>query len=431
MTGPFSSFEWTVGPDTDPADRLHDTAALVGADPTDLLRAVATAGAQIRATVADVADRLARRPDAVPDRARAVLVVGGRAEEDLALAVSAIGGEPVVPVLAAEDVPGWVGPLDAVVVFAGADDDIRAAEAAGTARRRGAWTVVRGAAAGPVADAAGPDLLVPAVPAPEAVAAAGRLALLLAVLGAVGAAPPGAGSPALADAAEQADAVALACHPGTESFVNPAITLADSLLGATPVLVGADRAGSALAGHGARVLAEIAGVAATAVAAPIALRSPAVLVRTASEAQDLFADPFAGDGHDGQPVRAVLLSGGAAGPADRAVAEVITRALPRAVRLPELPPAPVGPDGSAADGRLGAVLAQAVLLDFAAVYLGLALRAAPPVDAPAGLGGHRSIGPWSGRAADRGDDHRDDRWDDRWDDRRDDRHDDEAQERRQ
>ena len=131
--------------------------------------------------------------------------------------IALIGDQSPAPVVAAPTLPGWVGPLDIVVVLAGAVDDRPAAEAAAEASRRGARVVVRASSDGPVAAAAGAALLEPQVSVPEALAGAARLAVLAAVAAAAGLYP----RPDFAAAADQLDAMAMACHPSSEFFVNP------------------------------------------------------------------------------------------------------------------------------------------------------------------------------------------------------------------
>src|SRR6478736_1928731 len=97
---------------------LHDGGTLVAADLSGLLPAAALAGAQVRSAAEQLAGWSAF------DR-------------------------PPAPVVAASTLPGWVGPLDIVVVLAGAVDDMVAAEAAAQANRRGARLVVRASGDGP------------------------------------------------------------------------------------------------------------------------------------------------------------------------------------------------------------------------------------------------------------------------------------------
>lgn len=365
------------------ADVLHDADALTRRDSAALLRSAAGAGAQWRAAVGQVRDFVADPRSAPPDRPRSVVVIGPRSVADTALLVSLLPEPLAVPVLAAESTPGWVGPLDVVVVLAGSDLDEESAVAAATARRRGAWTLARGSGSGPVAQAAGPVLLVPALPMPEALAVPARLGVLLAVAAELGLLP----RVELAELAGDADAAAVTCHPRTDTFLNPAVRLADHLVGATPLLLGTDRVGDGVAGHGVRALAELAGVAAGSLTAAQARTTPALLAAAGQQAAvaDLFADP---DDDDGAPQRvaAALITGWIppSGPDLRALA--LSRAVPRAVPLEPALPELAGPTTPGQVGeRISAALSLLVRLDFAAVYLGLAASIPAPFDAPDGL----------------------------------------------
>ena len=247
-------------------DLLHDPAALAEADRGFLLPAAASAGAQVRA----VADQLAGL--ATMDRPRAMVVVGARAAVAVEVLTALAGSTAPAPILAATRLPGWIGALDVIVVLAAAPDDEEAVRAAETAMHRGATVVVRGAAIGPVALAAAGNLLIPGIAVPEAMAGCGRFALVTGVAAACGLLR----APDWAAAADLLDAVTLACHPGAESFVNPAIGLAEHLAGGTPLLIGADPAADAVAGHAVAVLAEVAGVAATRIDSAAAADQPRV-----------------------------------------------------------------------------------------------------------------------------------------------------------
>ncbi len=407
---------------------LHDGASLVAADTAALLPSAALAGAQVRSAAEQVA--------ALPpfDRPRALVVVGATATVDVALLTALVGPRAQAPVLAATALPGWVGALDIVVVLAAAVDDMAAAEAAAEAGRRGALVVVRGPSQGPVAAAAGPNLLEPQMSVPEALAGAARFTVLVAVAAAAGLCP----RPDFTGAAEQLDAMAMAAHPSSEFFVNPALTLAEHLSQGTPLFIGTDPVADALAAHACRSLAGLAGYAGGWLGSGQAAGSPPVLARASgrggsSAAADLFYDPYTddADGERGQQISPVLVvgpsahgssgpltgSGLAAGggrpldaapfgagppPARSPLATALETALPRAMCIgpEELPdsaersPREVPPgDGLPQRDAFTWTVAMLARIDFAAVYLGLLTRARPPMDSPDGLGRH-------GRAAD-------------------------------
>lgn len=375
--GPSAADGAPLMPDT---DLLHNPAALAEADRGFLLPAAASAGAQVRA----VADQLAGL--AGMDRPRAMVVVGARAGVAVELLTALAGSHAPAPILAAGRLPGWIGALDVVVVLAAAPDDEEAVRAGETARHRGAAVVVRGAAFGPVALAAAGDLLVPGIAVPEAMAGCGRFALVTGVAAACGLLR----TPDWAAVADLLDAVALACHPGAESFVNPAIGLAEHLAGGTPLLVGADPAADAIAGHAVAVLAEVAGLAATRIDSLAAAISPALL-RRAAGTRDIFADPDEGSA----ALRTVLITAPELSHADQdlAAARSLRSAVPGAfaVTTEDLGrdlPAPTGgeqPGGGRPD-PLACALALVCRFDFAAVYLALLTGSPPPLDGPDGLG---------------------------------------------
>jgi len=362
------------------ADLLFDPVRLAADDRHGLLPAAATAGAQVRATAEQVAAL------GELSRPRALVVVGARAETTGAL-VAACATSAAAPIIAVPRLPGWIGPLDVVVVLAAASDDPIAARAADTAQRRGATVVVRGATTGPVAAAAPAGLIVPAIGAPEALAESGRCTVVAAVAAALGLLP----APDWAAAADLLDAIALACHPQSEPFVNPALALAAAMSAGVPLLVGADPVADAVTRHAETVLAEVAGVAAGRITSAIAMASP-VALRRAAAARDLFADP-----DDAPRMQPVLVSAPdlASGEFDVPVGRALRQALPgafavstddlgsdaqRSMTEPGVPtPAAAAPD------PLACVLGLVSRFDFAATYLALTLGSLPLYDGPDGL----------------------------------------------
>ena len=403
---------------------------LGGADTAGLLPAAAAAGAQVRSMLAATMELPAM------ERPRAMVVVGADVDNDVAFLRALLGRTSPSPIVAAATLPPWVGALDLVVVLAARPDDDLAAEAAGIARRRGATTVVRGAEYGPVAEAAGPSLLPVAVAVPEALAASARWSLLAVVAARSGLGPP----VELARTADLLDAIAVACHPAAENFVNPGVNLAEYLGTGTPLLIGCDAIGDAIARHGAHVLADVGGVASSVLTVAHAGSSPALLRRTAA-GKDLFADPFSDDTDPAQSVKPLLVSTAAKDAADgrsaqaaadrRVLAGLIfsfpgamhldgsADSLPTVSGLPNwsaqddpssfgdvreafsaLPvrpadafsPPPVGavdafsPVRARPADAFDAAVAATLRLDFAAVYVGIATGQLVPLDFPDGLG---------------------------------------------
>ena len=392
---------------------------LAEADGAGMLPAAAAAGAQVRSVLAAAADL----PEM--DRPRAMVVVGADVADDVAFLTALVGRTAPAPIVAATTLPPWVGALDLVVVLARRRDDEPAAEAAAIARRRGATVVVRGAEVGPVGEAAGPSLLQPAVSVPESLAVSARWSLLTTIATRAGLAP----AVDLSRTADLLDAIAVACHPTAENFVNAGVNLAEYLGAGTPMLIGSDLLADAIARHGARVLADLGGVAASVLTSAQAGDSPALLRRSAAP-KDVFADPYDDGDQALQTVRPLLISttiqdpdgatgASIAGPgggdsvqaaADRRMLTGLLRSFPSAMHLdgsadalpgvsgqPEWSSEPdpnsyrhvrelvTARSGGPADA-FDAAVAACVRLDFAAVYVGMATGQVVPLDFPDGLG---------------------------------------------
>ena len=266
---------------------LDDADALLEADTQGLLRAAATAGAQVRATAAAVEEG-ALDSVAGGGRPRTLIWIAGRgaAESAGAMLAAAFGGAAAQPLVPAAEAPPWVGPLDVVVVAGDDPGDPVLVGAAATAVRRGARVVVAAPYEGPLRDATAgrAAVLAPRLWVPDDFRLCRYLAVGLAVLGAVdpGIGPAGGseatrglGASDLAALADELDAEALRNSAGREVFTNPAKSLAERISGRRAVLAGDRAATLALARHGATVLLRVAGepVAAVGLAdAVVALR---------------------------------------------------------------------------------------------------------------------------------------------------------------
>jgi len=371
---------------TDPDELFEDPARLQAADAAALLPGAATAGAQLRSVGA--APDAWLRFDGFRPRALVIVAVG-RAAADARIVRATLGARSPVPVHITAELPAWIGALDAVVVLSPDPDGGRPelVEAVEVARRRGATVLVRSARYGPVAFAAGADLLVPSIGIPEVLAGPSRFYLLLQIARACGLAP--AAEPGEAEAlAELADAEALACSPAAESFVNPAKSLARHLASGTGMLLGTDPVTAALAAHTALVMAEI-GARVPAVLGAAELAESSGLIRTLQARPDIFADPFDDDDMFSEttappPARPAALQLSdetpSAGP-ERVLREAIGRFSNALVLSGPMPSAPPG----SVTATVQAVIALLVRLDFAAVYLGLLDGQQTPLDSPAGL----------------------------------------------
>jgi hypothetical protein len=354
---------------------LGDPAALASADSSGVLRAVATAGAQVRSAAQAAAD--AGVAELAGHRPRALVVVrrpgsSGAAGE---LLNALLGPQCPVPFVVADLVPSWVGPLDVVLAQSADPTDAELAESVARAVGRGAEVVLSTPAEGPVASAgAGRARFVePRVPVPPALDLPRALAVGLCVVSALGLWPGGL-DPALDPLADVLDAEAERNQPGHEPFMNPAKSLALRLAEHTPLLWGTDPAATAVAGHGATALATHAGVVAH--AADIAQAATATGLRRAvdlaDQGDDIFRDPFDDPGPDAPPVRVVLLA-----TAEDDPGQVAARRTGRGWPADLHHPVDEVPRGTRDAGLLrAAVLASR--LDAAAVYLGLATRTIEP-----------------------------------------------------
>ena len=380
-------------------DLLSSPEVLRAADHAALLPAAATAGAQVRATLAAlprIADQLADlRPRAL------VVIADGRAVHDAELVAALLGPQCPVPVIVRADLPLWIGALDVVVVLQSGTPGEGAA--AGLAHRRGAAVLVRGSSRGALAEAVPGLLYPPPIGVPEALAGAGRVAFLVMVASVLGMVRPALTPDVVEAVAELLDTEAIACGPQTDAFVNPALSLAQQLLAADPVLAGLDQMGRRLAAHASTTLAELGGAAAAAVGA-LELSQATGLMARLGRHRDVFADPYDDPAADRLPVLPILLRVGR--PADEALARAgsaflgsLQRALPTAVLLdgPELSLAPVGTGLPGQPVRVeltgwsrewASVALMMARTDFTAVYVGIAEGQEPPLDAPAGLGAH-------------------------------------------
>src|SRR6185312_5375721 len=218
---------------------LDDQAALDAADPGRMLRATASAGAQVREAAALAAEaNLSSIAD--EGRPRAVVVAGvGTAARTGDILETVAGPRCPVPVLShrSAGIPGWVGAADVVIAVSASGRSPEALAAAEAAARRGARLVAIGA----------PDTQLHAlaeraratfVPVPRrAPARASLWGLTIPVL--LAARTLGLVKVNEADLAETAtrlDLDADRCSPSHESFVNPAKSLALDLANSIPVV---------------------------------------------------------------------------------------------------------------------------------------------------------------------------------------------------
>lgn len=284
---------------------LDDTGRLAADGSAELLRAAASSGAQIRATVEAAGETAGERFDGARPRALALVARPGVGAAAMDLLAEVLGQQAGIPVVRARTAPTWAGPLD--VVFAYGDDpgDVPLAESLHAAGRRGAGVLVSADDEGPLAAAvAGYGALVPPrVPVPEGFGFPRALAAGLWLAGALGWRTTG-----MDTLAEALDVEAASAHPGKESFVNPAKSLAMRFADRTPLLWGLDPLAVAVARYARRCLAAHAGVVADAASYEEALARPSLrwAVTRATDEADIFSDPHEHAAEAGL-VRLVLL----------------------------------------------------------------------------------------------------------------------------
>ncbi|MDO5498804.1 MAG: SIS domain-containing protein [Propionibacteriaceae bacterium] len=271
--------------------RLEDPAALVRAD--DLLRRLAGAGARVRIEAEKSAGPIASLE---PSKPRAIIAVGSEARLVRAML------EPTSPVpfvaWPRHGLPGWVGPLDLVVVMApeGGSPDLVAT--VHEAVRRGCAVLIACPPASTIAEYAGSraTTLLPAGSGDTLAVAVQMLSALHRLhLG------PEADPLRVADAMDQ---IAENCSPHVDLAVNPAKDLALAMADAQPLVWG----GSVLAARAARRVAE-ALRAASGRPALAADSGELEIVMDAVGARDPFADPFEQAAADRRPVLLILDDG--------------------------------------------------------------------------------------------------------------------------
>lgn len=271
--------------------RLEDPVALQQAD--DLLRRLAGAGARVRIEAEKASAPLTALASVQP---RAIIAVGAEARLVRAML------EPTAPVpLVAwprHGLPGWVGPLDLVVVMApeGGTGDLIAT--VHEAVRRGCMVLIACPPISAIAEHAGSrsTTLLPTSTGDSLAVAVHMLNVLAQLrLG------PEVGPLAVADAMDE---VAEQCSPFVDLAANPAKDLALSLADGLPLVWG----GSVLAARAARRVGE----ALRAASGRPALAADAEelgIVLDAASARDPFADPFLSATSDRPPVLLILDDG--------------------------------------------------------------------------------------------------------------------------
>lgn len=227
--------------------RLDDVAALEAGDPDGMLRAVASSAAQVREAVTLAVEAGVDRV-AVDGRPRSLVVTGmggSGVSGDVLAAVAGIGTPVPIVTHRGYGLPGWVGPADLVAAVSCSGSTEETLSATDEAIRRGCRLLMVGGADSPLAEraeqAGAPYVVVPGGRQPRASLWALSVPLVV-TAGALDLLPT---PPAVLEAtAARLETVSERCRPTSDSFLNPAKTLAVELAGTLPMVWGS----SALAG---------------------------------------------------------------------------------------------------------------------------------------------------------------------------------------
>ncbi|WP_127546389.1 SIS domain-containing protein [Actinoplanes sp. OR16] len=360
---------------------LDDEKSMLANDPGGMLRATASAGAQVRESAALAAEvDLSMLAD--EGRPRAVVVAGiGTAGLTGSILSTVAGPRCPVPIIGhrSAGVPGWVGAADVVIAVSASGRSPEALAAAEAAARRGARLVAIGNP-GSELEAMAERARAPFIGVPRRAPARATLwGLILPVLFAGRAL--GLVKVTEADIAETAtrlDADAERCRPAADSFVNPAKALALGLAGSVPIVwgssplatVAARRFGDTLAANARYPV--MAGALGEAGRGRVGLLD-GVFGGLAEGTRDIFADPEETD-ENVTRLRLVVLRDGGLNPEDdadepvaveeRRADAIQTLAERRGVRCDVLTA-----EGGSALERLASLVA---VPDFASLYLALA-----------------------------------------------------------
>lgn len=359
--------------------RLDDVEALSIADPGDMLRAVATGGAQIRRALTLTAesdlDRLVA--DGLP---RSVVLTGTRTSSLVARLLPVLAGTaariPVLPLTAADvgqprhDVPAWVGAMDVVVAISASGSTPATLATVEEAGRRGARVLTVGPRNTPLENVSlqvrgvhiDPDL-------DDRPARASFWSLAVPALRLMDAwdlVPASADS--LDTIADLADDVAERCGPTVDLLTNPAKAVAVEIAGSLPVFVGATPLSAFAAQYFAANLASDAGYPSSVAVSHVSALFTGAFGDAAAESgqpDDFFRDRIEDD-EVGMRVRLVLLSDISPDTSDDRLRRA---AEDRGVGVSELRAVGTQP--------LERVATLTALSDFVSVYLALALGVDP------------------------------------------------------
>jgi hypothetical protein len=241
--------------------RLDDPEIVEAGDPGGMLRQIASSAAQVRTALRACAeaDLSALDPDTRP-RAIVVAGSGGAGGSTFALdalaAICGLGAPVQVTGVSGYQLPGWIGATDLVIAVSRSGHTAEALALASEAARRGCDLIGVSAPGSPlqelVARARGTFIPVTTVGPARAMPWALTVPLLVA------AARLGVAridDTAYETAATAMEDVSFQCRPSSESFVNPAKSLALDLVGRLPVIWGGSQVAAAAARRFASQLA--------------------------------------------------------------------------------------------------------------------------------------------------------------------------------
>ena len=367
----------------DAEERLDTLALLSAADPADILRQVASSAAQVRSAVRATQDAdLDELISAGRPRAIVVTGMGGSGVAGDVMAAVCGPGCPV-QILPVHDyqLPAWVGAADLVIAVSCSGSTEETIAAATAAVRRGCRLIGIGGEGSPLAmiaqQARAPFIGVQSAGMPRStlwglsmplVVIASRLGLL------------DAGAEEYEAAAAELERISHLCRPDSESFVNPAKSLALELAGTLPMIWGSSPLAGVAAYRFGCQLSENAKYPAVTGTLPEANHNQVVTFDGPfAPGQDRLGGAIGLDepGEDGPavPLRLVLLRDSQEHPqVARRREESARLAEERGIRVTEL--------AAAAGGPLERLASLVQLIDYGTVYLAIALGIDPAPIAP-------------------------------------------------
>jgi Bacterial phospho-glucose isomerase C-terminal SIS domain len=223
------------------AFRLDDPELVESADPGGMLRQVASSAAQVRTALraCDETDLSALRPDSRP---RAIVTAGAGGSTFAGDTLAAVCG-PRSPVqvtgVSGYQLPGWVGAADLVIAVSRSGETAEVLALSAEAARRGCDLAAVGAPGSPLQQVtlAARGTFIPVTSGGPARSMPWALAVpLLVIASRLGVAR--VDTAVYESAAAAMEDISHQCRPSSESFVNPAKSLALDLVGTLPLIWG-------------------------------------------------------------------------------------------------------------------------------------------------------------------------------------------------